>query len=83
MRLLSAIAFLRNLLQDAGVLRRPDGKRVNLIVTSINPELFTCIGKWLPKSNGTLHFLDYTAHRVSVNAHYLDSLPANGGGPEI
>ncbi len=72
-----ALAFLNELFQDSSLLERPDGRRVALILTAIDPELFPYLDKILPADAGTLHFIDYTARRVAENQEYLLRVPAD------
>ena len=72
-----ALAFLDDLLKDASVLQRPDGERVDLVITSIDPELFPYLDRILPAEATTLNFVDYTARRVAENREYLLRVPAD------
>ncbi|MFQ5734207.1 MAG: hypothetical protein ACE5KM_19905, partial [Planctomycetaceae bacterium] len=71
-----ALAFLNRLFRDSSLLKRPDGRRVELVVTALDPELFPYADRILPKGAATLNFIDYTARRVAENGKYLSRLPA-------
>ncbi len=72
-----ALAFLHHLLsgEHADLLKRPDGQRVQLVVRSVDPELYPYLDQLLPAGAGTLNFVDYTARRVDENSDYLAKIP--------
>ncbi|MFP6576187.1 MAG: hypothetical protein VB912_13595, partial [Pirellulaceae bacterium] len=74
-----ALAFLHHLLagDHADLLKRPDGQRVQLVVRSVDPELYPYLDQLLPADAATLNFVDYTARRVDENSHYLAKIPTD------
>jgi hypothetical protein len=73
-----ALAFLDRLLADhPGLLTTPGGKQVELVVNSVDPELFPFLETLLPTGASTLNFVDYTARRVDENDHYLSRMPTD------
>lgn len=71
-----ALAFLSEALSDDGLLKGKNGKRVKLVVTGIDPALFSLLGKLLPRNAAALHFVDDTARRVAENWKFVSSVPA-------
>jgi len=71
-----ALDFFHSLLADPMLLQRPDGKKVQVVITEIDPALFPVLDKVVPPSAGTLHFVDYTARRIVGNAELLAQVPA-------
>lgn len=71
-----ALAFLDRLFQDGTFLKRSNGKRVELVITALDPELFSYAKKLLPKGAAALNFVNYTARRVAANKRYLSRFPA-------
>ena len=74
-----ALAFLHHLLagDHADLLKRPDGQRVQLVVRSVDPELYPYLDQLLPADAATLNFVEYTARRVDENSHYLAKIPTD------
>ena len=67
-----ALAFLHHLLaHQPQLLRRSDGQDIELVVRSVDPELYPYLEWLLPGNAGTLNFVDYTARRVDENRQYL------------
>ena len=71
-----ALAFLHHLLSEdhADLLKRPDGRQVQLVVRSVDPELYPYLSQLLPAGAATLNFVDYTARRVDKNSQYLSKI---------
>ncbi len=73
-----ALAFLDRLLADhPGLLDKPDGEKFELVVNSVDPELFPLLEELLPAGASTLNFVDYTARRVDENDQYLARIPTD------
>ena len=74
-----ALAFLHHLLagKHADLLKRPDGEQVQLVVRSVDPELYPYLDQLLPANAATLNFVDYTARRVDQNSQYLAKIPTD------
>ncbi|MFN0196628.1 MAG: alpha-glucuronidase family glycosyl hydrolase [Planctomycetaceae bacterium] len=73
---IAALAFLNDILSDGKLLKRKDGKSVELVFVQIDPALYPLVEKILPKSAGMLNFVDYTARRVVENIDALKAVPA-------
>ncbi|MDA1211317.1 MAG: hypothetical protein O2955_02310 [Planctomycetota bacterium] len=73
---IAALAFLNGLLADGKLLKREDGKAVELVYAQLDPALYPIAEKILPKSSGMLNFVDYTARRVVENRELLKDVPA-------
>ncbi len=71
-----ALAFLNDLFRDGTLLQRPDGRKVRLVITAVDPELFPVLECVVPEGASTLHFVDYTARRVVENRKVLARVPA-------
>lgn len=52
--------------------RRP----LQLVVTQVDPELFSILDRVVPRQAATLNFVDYTARRVVQNRERLANVPA-------
>ncbi len=74
---LVALAFLNALFDDASILKRPDGKSVELVISSADPALYPVLDRVLPNGAAALHFVDYTARRIVENIDTLKSVPAD------
>ncbi|MEX1231149.1 MAG: hypothetical protein WEB58_12965 [Planctomycetaceae bacterium] len=72
----AALAFLGDLLADGKLLKREDGKPVELVFVQLDPALYPIAEKILPTSSGMLNFVDYTARRVVENRELLKEVPA-------
>lgn len=70
----AALDFFHSLLGRLH-LERP-GKRVEAVVTNIDPALYPWLGDALPPGTGALHFVDYTARRVARHDALLATVPA-------
>lgn len=70
------LAFLQSLLKEEGLLRRPDGRQVEVVVTGVDTALFPVLDLVLPENASALHFVDYTARRVAQNKELLQDVPA-------
>ena len=73
---LVGLAFFGELFSDASLLKRKDGKSVELVITSVDPALFPVLDQVVPKGASTLNFIDYTARRVANNRGLLATVPA-------
>ena len=70
-----ALAFLHHLLaSQPGLLKRADGQQIELVVRSVDPELYPYLESLLPGNAGTLNFVDYTTRRVDENSQYLSRI---------
>ena len=74
---LVALFFLNRLLEDKELLRRKDGRHVDLVITHPDPALFPVLDRVLPAGAEALHFVDYTARRVAENRNLLDQVPTD------
>ena len=73
-----ALAFLDRLFaRHPELLKSPAGGDIQLVVNSVDPELFPLLDKILPAGASTLNFVDYTARRVDENDHYLSRMPTD------
>jgi hypothetical protein len=73
-----ALAFLQRLLAShPDLLVNPSGEKVQLVVNSVDPELFPLLDRLLPEGASTLNFVDYTARRVDQNDQYLSRMPTD------
>ena len=70
-----ALAFLKDLFQDGTLLRRPDGRKVKLVITALDPALYPVLDRVVPEGAAALHFVDYTARRVVENREVLARVP--------
>ena len=73
---LAPLAFFKSLFSDSGMLTRPDGQKVNLVIRSIDPAFFPVLDQVVPEGASTLNFVDYTARRVVANRDLLARVPA-------
>ena len=73
---LVGLAFFAELFSDESLLRRKDGKAVELVITSVDPALFPVLDQVIPNGASTLNFVDYTARRVAQNRELLANVPA-------
>ncbi len=73
---LSALDFFHTLLADPDLLKRADGRKVEVSITDVDPALFPVLDKVLPPSASALHFVDYTARRVAAHQDLLEQVPA-------
>jgi hypothetical protein len=73
---LSALYFLHTLLADSDLLKRPDGRKVEVSILDVDPALYPVLDKVLPPDTSALNFVDYTARRVAANQDLLDRVPA-------
>ncbi len=71
-----ALAFLKDLFKDGSLLRRADGRKVELAITAVDPALFPILDRVVPEGSAALHFVDYTARRVVENREMLANVPA-------
>ncbi len=80
---LVGLAFLRTLFSDETLLKRPDGKTLGLVITSVDPALFPVLDRLVPQQAETLNFVDYTARRVAENRELLKDVPAENVGSQL
>jgi hypothetical protein len=73
---LVGLAFFAEVFSDGSLLKRKDGKSVELFITSVDPALFPVLDQVVPKGASTLNFIDYTARRVANNRELLADVPA-------
>lgn len=73
---LVGLAFFAELFSDESLLKRKDGKSVELVITSIDPALFPVLDQVVPNGASTLNFVDYTARRVANHRELLANVPA-------
>jgi hypothetical protein len=73
---LVSLAFLAELFADESLLKRSDGESVKLVITSVDPALFSVLDHVVPQGAATLHFIDDTARRVASNRELLEAVPA-------
>lgn len=71
----TSLDFLQTWLADRKLLRRPDGKSVELYVMEVDPVFFPYLDKLLPPDSGSVHFIDYTARRAAEHIDMIKSLP--------
>ena len=71
-----ALAFLKDLFKDESLLRRADGRKVELVITAVDPALFPILDRVVPDGSAALHFVDYTARRVVENREMLATVAA-------
>lgn len=74
---IAALDFLHTLTADATLLKRPDGKPVELHVVQPDPALNPFLDRLLPPHTGALHLFDYTARRVAEHPDLLALVPAS------
>lgn len=74
---LVALAFFRSLFADQQLLSRPDGRSLDLVITSVDPGLFPMLDQVVPPGAGTLNFIDYTARRSVEHRELLSQVPAS------
>ena len=77
------LAFFSTLFEDPTLLRRADGKSVELVITSIDPALYSVLDQVVPKGAGTLNFVDYTARRSADNQAVIAQVPAHKVSSEL
>ena len=70
------LAFFQSLFDDAALLKRGDGKSVELVITSVDPALYPVLDQVVPTGAGTLNFVDYTARRSVENRDFIAQVPA-------
>jgi len=73
---IAALDFFHSLLSEPRLLRRPDGKAVDVTLVDIDPALYHFLDKVLPANTSALHFVDYTARRVASHPDILTEVPA-------
>ncbi|MBI1916776.1 MAG: hypothetical protein HYS12_18880 [Planctomycetes bacterium] len=73
---IAALDFFHTLLADPALLRRPGGNKVEVVIIEVDPALFPVLDKVLPPRAAALHFVDYTARRVTAHADLLGQVPA-------
>lgn len=73
---LLGLSLLRALLMDGDLLKRADGKKVELMITGVDPAVSPYLHQVLPDGAGVLHTIDATAGRVSDNSLLIDQVPA-------
>ncbi|MDA1230256.1 MAG: hypothetical protein O2856_05740 [Planctomycetota bacterium] len=73
---LVGLAFFQVLFDDPTLLKRADGKSVELVITSIDPALFPVLDQVVPRGAGTLNFVDYTSRRSVENMELIAQVPA-------
>lgn len=73
---IAALDFFHSLLSEPRLLRRPDGKSVEVTLVDIDPALYHFLDKVLPEHTSALHFVDYTARRVASHPDILTEVPA-------
>ncbi|MDP7015957.1 MAG: alpha-glucuronidase family glycosyl hydrolase, partial [Pirellulaceae bacterium] len=75
-----SLTFLRDLLAaDRDLLRRADGKSLELRITAIDPDLLPYRKQLAPAGSHALNFIDYTARRIDLNSQYLAKADAKDG----
>ncbi|MCA9012490.1 MAG: hypothetical protein KDB01_22220, partial [Planctomycetaceae bacterium] len=77
------LAFFSALFDDPALLRRADGKSVELVITSIDPALYSVLDQVVPSGAGTLNFVDYTARRSADNQAVIAQVPADKLSSEL
>ncbi len=68
---ISALEFFHNLLDDPNLMKRKDGRPVEVTIADVDPALLPFLDRVLPKGVNALHFIDYTARRVAATKHLL------------
>ena len=71
------LAFFQSLFADPGLLERPSGGRVELVIRSIDTALYPVVDRVVPEGAGTLNFVDYTSRRSADNRELMEPLPAD------
>jgi hypothetical protein len=71
-----ALDFFHSLLADDKLLRRPDGKKIQVVVTDVDSALFAVLDRVIPAGAATLHFVDYTPRRIAEHSELLARVPA-------
>jgi len=74
---ITGLAFFKSLFADPGLLKRPDGHNVRLVIRSVDPALYPVLDKVIPEGASTLNFIDYTARRVVENRALMRQVPAD------
>ena len=80
---LVGLAFFQSLFDDAQLRKRPDGKNVQLVVTSVDPVLYPVLNHVIPRDAGTLNFVDYTSRRSVENKDLIAQVPAGKVSSEL
>ena len=80
---LVGLAFLQTLFEDDSLLKRSDGKSVELVIESVDPALYSALDQVIPENAGTLNFLDYTSRRSAENRHLISQVPATKVSSEL
>lgn len=73
---IAALDFFHAFLSDPRLLKRPDGKAVDVTLVDLDPALYHVLDKVLPPRTSALHFVDYTARRVASHPDLLAEVPA-------
>jgi hypothetical protein len=73
---LAALDFFHTVLADAELLKRPDGRRVQVTLADIDPALYPLLDQVLPPHTSSLNFIDYTARRVAAHRDLIAQVPA-------
>lgn len=73
---ITALAFFHHLLDDANLMKRKDGRTVEVTIADVDPALLPVLDRVLPKGVHALNFIDYTARRVAANTHLLQPTKA-------
>ena len=73
---IAPLVFFRSLFSDPELMKRADGRHVQLWIQSIDPALFPVIDQVVPEGAGTLNFIDYTSLRSVENRELIADLPA-------
>jgi len=60
-----------------GVEQQDRDKPLQMVVTQVDPALYSILDRVVPKNAATLNFVDYTARRVVLNRDVLAKVPAN------
>ena len=71
------LAFFAGLFADGKLLKRADGRSVELVITQVDPALYPILDRVVPKGAATLNFVDYTSRRVVENRKLLVNVPAD------
>ena len=73
---LVGLAFLTELFSGGSLLKRKNGKSIELVITQVDPALYPILDQVVPKGASTLNFIDYTARRSVENRELLKAVPA-------
>ncbi len=68
---ITALDFFHNLLDDPSLLKRKDGRIVEVTIAEVDAALLPVLDRVLPKGASALHFIDYTARRVAAHKDML------------